>query len=333
MNKNEKLPQGGPPKTAVRLNALLSSKEIARQICRIGQEKTDSQDIEAESQVNARLLPMLENYYQQRVREDFPSIWRRWARTPRQEYCAQGHFAFIVGAPNSGTTLLFRLLLEHPAIWGKFQESRLFVTCNTDKDIITTLNSWNYLALKEGKSLVLEKTPAHIERWPRIHSLVTNHKFLYMMRDGRDCVASCFASYKQRHDVMTQVWIDSILDYEELQGAFPNDVRLVHLRDIQREPRSALAGILSFLGLDASDSILSDILTYHERPKEFEGMSLVPSKKPEAVSNLASHNSLRCYQVNQPIASDTSRWQNEFPYEQYAELHDRMAPWLEKYGY
>ena len=332
-DQDKSLSQEKRTASVVRMNTMLSSNEIVRQISRICQEKPEQDDSVAEKLRNSRLLQMLDNYYRQRVHEDFPSIWKRWARTPRQQYCAKGHFAFIVGAPNSGTTILFRLLLEHPEIWGKFQESRMFVTCYTDKEIIYTLNSWHQQAQKEGKKYVLEKTPAHIERWPRIHTLVTNHKFLYLLRDGRDCVASCYATYKQPHEIMTQVWIDSILDYEELQGAFPNDVRLVHLRDIQRGPRSTLSDILQFLDVECSDDILSHILSYHERPKEFENQSIAPSKNSQGVDNLAAHNKLRCHQVNQPILSDTSRWQKEFPYEQYAKLHDMMQPWLAKYGY
>jgi hypothetical protein len=288
----------------------------------------------AENKVTESLPFLLEKYYKNRLREDFPSICWGWNLTTRKRVCPQSPFAFIVGAPNSGTTLLFRILLEHPEIWGIFEESRLFTTCHSDREILATLFNWEHQTRQSGKSLILEKTPAHIGYWTRIHSLVPNHKFLFLLRDGRDNVASSVASYKRSHEEMTQVWIDALLEYETINRAFTEDVWLVHLKNLQQKPEQTMIDVLKFLGLRYSDKILSLILSYHERPRRFAGLSNdVPLEKPETITNVAAHNQLRCYQVNQPIQADTSRWQTEFPYEKYPKLHEKMAPWLIKYGY
>jgi hypothetical protein len=133
---------------------------------------------------------------------------------------------------------------------------------------------------------------------------------------------------------MTQVWIDALLEYETINRAFVEDVWLVHLKDLQQKTEQTMIDVLKFLGLRYSDEILSLILSYHKRPRRFAGLSNdVPLEKPQAITNVAAHNQLRCYQVNQPIQEDTSRWQTEFPYEKYPQLHEKMAPWLIKYGY
>jgi hypothetical protein len=294
----------------------------------------DESRILVENKITESLPFLLEKYYRNRLREDFPSISWGWNLTTRKRVCPQSHFAFIVGAPNSGTTLLFRILLEHPEIWGIFKESRLFTTCHSDREIIATLFNWEHQTRQLGKTLILEKTPAHIGYWTRIHTLVPNHKFLFILRDGRDNVASCVASYKRSYEEMTQVWIDALSEYETINRAFAEDVRLVHLKDLQQKPEQTMIDVLKFLGLKYSDEILSLILSYHKRPRRFAGLSNdVPLEKPETITNIATHNQLRCYQVNQPIQEDTSRWQTEFPYEKYPRLHEKMATWLIKYGY
>jgi hypothetical protein len=155
-----------------------------------------------------------------------------------------------------------------------------------------------------------------------------------MLRDGRDNVASSVASYKRSHEEMTQVWINALLEYETIKRAFAEDVFLVHLKDLQQKPEQTMIDVLKFLELPYSDEILSKILSYHERPRRFAGLSSdVPLEKPAAITSIAAHNQLRCYQVNQPIQTDTSRWKTEFPYEKYQKLHEKMAPWLIKYGY
>jgi hypothetical protein len=287
-----------------------------------------------EKQITQLLPPLLEKYYKNRLREEFPSICWGWSPSRRKRVCPQGNFAFIVGAPNSGTTILFRILLEHPDIWGDFSESRLFATCHSDREIFFTLLRWEHQAQQFGKSLILEKTPAHIGYWSRIYNLVPNHKFLFLLRDGRDNVASCVASYKQSHEIMTQVWIDALLEYETIKNAFEKDIFLVHLKDLQQHPETILTKVLEFLELSCSEEILTKMLSYHERPRRFTGLSeQVPLEKPETLDSISAHNQLRCYQVNQPIQTDTSRWKTEFPYEKYPKLHEKMAPWLIKYGY
>jgi hypothetical protein len=61
----------------------------------------------AENKITESLPFLLEKYYKNRLREDFPSICWGWNLTTRKRVCPQSRFAFIVGAPNSGTTLLF----------------------------------------------------------------------------------------------------------------------------------------------------------------------------------------------------------------------------------
>ncbi len=317
-----------------RLLALLKERqETHEQTIATLRRENDKEKEAFREGVQADFRKEQKGYFTKKLYEEFPSIHWNWSLSRRRAVCPDGKFAFIMGPPNSGTTIFFRILLEHPEIWGLFRESNLFTMGHTDREIISTFKSWQKSAEQEGKSIVLEKTPTNIERWPRIHSLIPNHKILCMMRDGRDCVASGVASHHGSHEDAVNRWIDSVVEYETMQAAFKDDVILVHLRDLQQDPSLVLIRSLDFLGLSYDFHVLQKMLHYHERPRHLGDQRDIPMTLPQTRDTRRDRLQMRCYQVNQPVQKDTSRWKTEFPYDRHPELHERLAPWLAKYGY
>ncbi|MBV9328761.1 MAG: sulfotransferase [Chloroflexi bacterium] len=137
-----------------------------------------------------------------------------------------GNLVFVVGCPRSGTTWVQRLLASHPCI-RTGQESDLFdmyvgpllrtwqhelrvdssgrgavgLGCYfTDAEFSQALKSFvlQLLApmvanLLPGE-LFLEKTPSHVLFVPEIHALLPRARFIHVVRDARDTVASLLSA-------------------------------------------------------------------------------------------------------------------------------------------
>jgi hypothetical protein len=132
------------------------------------------------------------------------------------------NLVFVVGCPRSGTTWVQRLLASHPHI-RTGQESDLFdmyigpllrtwqselradssgrggvgLGCYfTDADFYQALHTFLHTLLQpmvgglQPGELFLEKTPSHVMFVPDIHTLLPRARFVHVLRDARDTVAS-----------------------------------------------------------------------------------------------------------------------------------------------
>lgn len=245
----------------------------------------------------------------------------RWQQRP------QKRFLFIVGCGHSGTTILHRLLGEHPSIHPIVQESNLFINF-TDDQILEQLRQWEQDAEAAGKQVVLEKTPFHLYYFNRINEFVENGTFVSMIRDGRDVVASYMASGRSLEwgvDYWTQC-----MRYEDELHRTLRQHHQVRLEDLVRDPQTTLKALLHDLELDSSDPVIATMLNYHTTPKAYYHEQI--EQPPDALEgeNMAKH---RTYQVNQPLFSSTGRWRDEIPSEQWQPLTANLQPWLARHRY
>jgi hypothetical protein len=146
-------------------------------------------------------------------------------KQPTSEYDG-ATLVFVVGCPRSGTTWVQRLLASHPCI-RTGQESDLFdlyigpllrtwqqelhvdssgrgsvgLSCYfTDADFRQALHAYLETllepmvgSLRPGE-LFLEKTPSHVMFVPEIHTLLPRARFIHVLRDARDTVASLLSA-------------------------------------------------------------------------------------------------------------------------------------------
>jgi hypothetical protein len=135
---------------------------------------------------------------------------------------------FLVGAPRSGTTLLQSFLAAHSRI-NSFPETHFFIRiAGTDKSLIKYkipfFNNLRYCRLKKKiglgrcrlkclkmrclvklfvhdldcltilkkKQVWIEKTPAHLHCIDLIQNNINNVRFIHIIRNGKDVVASLF---------------------------------------------------------------------------------------------------------------------------------------------
>ncbi|MGL5059727.1 MAG: sulfotransferase [Microcoleus sp.] len=146
---------------------------------------------------------------------------------------------FLVGCPRSGTTILQSLLAAHPEVMS-FPESKFFHYLLYDKFaenlpsrlevffkdeikrpeflqnfdssqnneaktswFVGVLDSW---AAEQNKSIWLEKTPEHIYFIPDIERFLPDVKFIHILRNGMDAIASMYEATRSFHDLWGGVW-------------------------------------------------------------------------------------------------------------------------------
>jgi hypothetical protein len=204
---------------------------------------------------------------------------------------------FIVGCPRSGTTLMQSLLAGHPEVcsfpethffpntvgsrWRRFLgiaspragESLLefleVINRQDMKDLVPVdsrlvrdyvdafVAILDELALREGRSIWVEKTPRHLHFIGMIQKYVPDAAFLHVVRDGKDVVASL---YEVTH-LYPEFW-GGPRSIEECVDRWNSDLKVttrnaqkashkvVRYEDLVRNPEAALERTCSFLGID-----------------------------------------------------------------------------------
>ncbi len=146
---------------------------------------------------------------------------------------------FLIGSPRSGTTMLQSLLAAHPEVIS-FPESKFFhyllykklvgkfagrmesffkdeihrpelLQGFDDSQTVETKVSWfvgvlDGLAAEQNKSIWLEKTPEHIYFIDDIERFLPDAKFIHILRNGMDTIASLHEATRSSHDLWGPGW-------------------------------------------------------------------------------------------------------------------------------
>ncbi|MEG4108429.1 sulfotransferase [Microcoleus sp. S13_C5] len=146
---------------------------------------------------------------------------------------------FLVGSPRSGTTMLQSLLAAHPEVIS-FPESKFFhyllykkfagkfparmeaffkdeinrpdlLQGFDDSQTVGAKVSWfvrvlDGLAAEQNKSIWLEKTPEHIYFIEDIQRLLPDAKFIHILRNSMDTIASLHEATMNSHDLWGHGW-------------------------------------------------------------------------------------------------------------------------------
>ncbi|MDP8934261.1 MAG: sulfotransferase, partial [Cyanobacteriota bacterium] len=146
---------------------------------------------------------------------------------------------FLVGAPRSGTTILQSLLAAHPEVIS-FPESKFFhyllydqfagklpgrmeaffrdeikrpelLQGFDDSQTVEAKASWfvgvlDGLAAEQNKSIWLEKTPEHIYFIDDIERFLPDAKFIHILRNGMDTIASMYEATRSFNELWGAGW-------------------------------------------------------------------------------------------------------------------------------
>ncbi|MEL7131355.1 MAG: sulfotransferase [Pseudomonadota bacterium] len=262
---------------------------------------------------------------------------------------------FVVGHPRSGTTLLASMLGRHPDIVStpeslylnivRFQvapvlsrgpEAVLKVIENSpmrflvlDRDILlTALNALDTLSeatvfqtvlecfrAADGKPRLLEKTPWHLRGMDDLFEWFPDARILWIMRDGRACVASLIKVPWATSDpiVLARQWVRNISIGKMLRDERPDQVYMVRYEELIGDPRPVMEPVMTFLGVEPSEEMFE-----HDRE--------VRTVKP--TETWWKEN------VGRPLMSNRAEaWRKEMDPKLVSQLEMIMGPLLEDFGY
>jgi hypothetical protein len=119
------------------------------------------------------------------------------------------------------------------------------------------------LTLHEHKTVWIEKTPAHLHHINDISKLVSEVKFIHLIRNGEDVVASLYEvgeTWKGRSvydiDNCIKRWIQSIMISHNYIHK-PNHI-LVRYENLVEEPRIVLSTLCKFIGVSFEEIMLKE---------------------------------------------------------------------------
>jgi hypothetical protein len=203
---------------------------------------------------------------------------------------------FLVGAPRSGTTILQSLLAAHPEVIS-FPESKFFHYLLYDKfaenlpsrmeaffkdeikrpellqgfddsQTVAAKVSWfvgilDGLAAEQNKTIWLEKTPEHIYFIEDIERFLPDAKFIHILRNSMDCIASMYEATRDFNELWGGGWdLDRCIDrwkyavltsYKYLNKS--NHI-LVKYEDLVDNKKLVLEDICNFLEIEYDAGML-----------------------------------------------------------------------------
>jgi hypothetical protein len=230
---------------------------------------------------------------------------------------------FIVGCQHSGTSIVHRLLGYHSAIFQLPQETRWFsaqVINHVSKAQILAAVRVQHLFLADA---FLEKTPSSINHIDLIWRTFPQARVIFMVRDPRDVVAST----KARGIPMAKSlenWRQAaqiILEHQHLPQCLA-----IRLEDLVSDPCSTMNLLQDFLGLKNEDLISAHGLIN----KRFYSVLDTDSKD---VTDGQGHNRHRNWQINQPLFSSTTRWNDELSSEEVSKVVLNTSEFYRRLGY
>jgi hypothetical protein len=114
------------------------------------------------------------------------------------------------------------------------------------------------VARQQNQRVWLEKTPRHLNFIDDIEALVPDAKFIHIVRNGEDVIASLFETANQNPEAWPSIpindlnhcidrWIQSIQLSQRYVGA-PHHI-LVRYEDLVQDPSHVLKALCAFIGL------------------------------------------------------------------------------------
>ena len=216
-------------------------------------------------------------------------------KQPAEDY--KGHnLIFIVGCPRSGTTWLQRLLASHPKVqsgeeshvfsmyvgpqlrvWKSQRSSHLLEGQRhlvgppaylRDREFVSILRDYACRLLSpvleklDPDELFVEKTPSHALFMSEIRELLPEARFIHLVRDPRDVVASLLAAAKtwgadwapKSATAAAEMWVEHIHAVQEAARSLSKDTfHEVNYEKLSRFPEETLKNISKFLDLNWND--------------------------------------------------------------------------------
>lgn len=256
---------------------------------------------------------------------------------------------FIGGLMKSGTSLVRKLLSQHPHIFGGF-ETHWFEeeVLHGWKDIESRRQRWNrelyeipedefeeivsssssgpgfldammtYCAAREGKHRWVEKTPDNVLHLPLIRLNWPDAQFVYVVRDLRDVWTA-----QRRKQVSFNDFLDSTSRHiEALDGLLGSETEFyieIHYESVVTDAEKSMRTLLDRIG----EPWLPELSDYKGDPSEFRRILDVTGKESSTARSLSK-----------PIfSSKIGEWRHEISENEATEITRRFERPMRMWGY
>jgi len=191
---------------------------------------------------------------------------------------------FLIGCARSGTSILGEAIAAHPRVAYLFEASAIWNTlvperpdhrlaeADASASVARTIDS----ALQKARralhgDVLVEKNPKHVIRIPFLNAVYPDARFLHIIRDGRDTVASLMFRNRgerwghleipgwqellQRHPADNHVrcahqWRDAVtMAQDDGRALPPSRYHEVRYEELLQNAAGVMAGVLQFLEL------------------------------------------------------------------------------------
>jgi len=171
------------------------------------------------------------------------------------------------------------------------------------------------VSLKTGRTIWLEKTPGHLFCAKRIQQYIPDAKFIHIIRNGPDNVASLFdaakkypAMWGKNLSIDHAIWRWNTALRESLQYREDPQHYLVRYEELISDPVKVLSGLCEFLGCDFDPKMVEN---YSEK-----AANLIRETEPWKQGNLG------------PIRNNTdTKFQELFSPEQQEYIRNHLERW------
>ena len=212
---------------------------------------------------------------------------------------------FIIGCYNSGTTLLSRILEQHPQIAGLPDEGQFLTSkLNTPREVgvprlwtekealftigadekkksaETVLKDWQKQVSKVKAKYILEKSPPNIARLLWLQNNFPNAHFIHIVRNGyavslgiEELVTEMFGDYENLLGKAANQWQRSSEIFQRDKTKL-NKVLEISYEELTENPRSTLNKITDFLKIeDISSTVLNKQYSPHRLESKIKNMN------------------------------------------------------------
>lgn len=258
-----------------------------------------------------------------------------WSAAPEAERSP----VILTGFPRSGTTLVEQALASHPDIEALEERETIEEAFGplvlddktferwpdlTPDDIASFRAAyWRCVAQYQGwplkRAVFVDKQPLALVQLPLIYRIFPRAKILFVLRDPRDVVLSCFQQNFQLNPALVNFltlegaarYYDAAMTLAQLSRArLPLDLHVVRYEDVVNDFRGTMQQALAFLGLPWNESVMRYAETAEARV----------IRTPSAG------------QVRQPVYNTAlGRWRRYE--EQLRPVLPVLAPWVSAYGF
>jgi hypothetical protein len=219
--------------------------------------------------------------------------------------------AFVLGCGHSGTTLVASRLGNHPEVALIPEETNLFEPRRPLAAARRALLDARADARRNGRRMLLEKTPKHVRVTGRIRRLLPEARLIVLVRNPLD---TCL-SLRGRGGTLTEA-IDRwcVDNAAALRLADDPRARIVHYEDVTAEPEPAFRAMADFLGLPWDPAVLGTETAYG------------------AVAQRTANMRLRAEQIARPIIANSGKWREGLTPAEIAEVRARTAELYARFG-